>query len=112
VRGHARADIIATPLVIGNLFRPSCESGDLSSLANRLPSPRAGCSGSRTACGPFLPPGEDVAQERSALPEVALPSSPEIPGSEEDPLSDDMMIAVDSHKASNTAAVPGPVTRH
>jgi hypothetical protein len=54
-----------------------------------------------------------VAQERSALPEVALPSSPaDIPdGQEELPLNDDVMIAVDPHKASNTAAVLDPVTK-
>jgi hypothetical protein len=74
------------PLVIGNLFRSSWESGDL------------GCSGSgqgglaresaavallgggllwlTNGLRPVPAPGEDVAQGRSALPEVALPSSP------------------------------------
>src|SRR5260370_24727285 len=43
------------------------------SLANRLPSPLAGVlAHERPAARPCLP-GEDVAQERSALPEVALP---------------------------------------
>src|SRR5580700_6820043 len=58
-------------------------------------------------------PGEVVAQERSALPEVALPSSPaETPDGQEEPsLNDDVMIAVDPHKASNTAAVLDPVTK-
>jgi transposase len=41
-----------------------------------------------------------------------LPSSPEdTPDSQEEPLSDDVMIAVDPHKASNTAAVLDPVTK-
>src|SRR6516164_1698416 len=44
-----------------------------------------GCSGSRTACGLSCSPGEVMAQERSALPEVALPSSPaETPGWQEE----------------------------
>src|SRR5258708_25706943 len=53
------------------------------SLANRLPSPLAGVlAHERPAARPCLP-GEDVAQERSALPEVALPllaRRPEEPG--------------------------------
>jgi len=44
-------------------------------LANRLPL-SWWRSGSRTACGLAGPPGEVVAQERFALPVVALPSSP------------------------------------
>jgi hypothetical protein len=61
---------------------------------------------------PVPAPGEDVAQERSALPEVALPLLARKTGSEEVPsLNDDVMIAVDPHKASNTAAVLDPVTK-
>src|SRR5262245_36499319 len=45
-------------------------------------------------------------------PEVALPSSPEDPADgQEELLSDDVLIAVDPHKASNTAAVLDPVTK-
>jgi len=41
-----------------------------------------------------------------------LPSSPEdTPDGQEELLSDDVMIAVDPHKASNTAAVLDPVTK-
>jgi transposase len=41
-----------------------------------------------------------------------LPSSPaEIPDGQEELVSDDVMIAVDPHKASNTAAVLDPVTK-
>jgi transposase len=41
-----------------------------------------------------------------------LPSSPEdTPDGQEEPLSDDAMIAVDPHKASNTAAVLDPVSK-
>jgi transposase len=40
-----------------------------------------------------------------------LPSSPEDPDGKEEPLNDDVMIAVDPHKASNTAAVLDPVTK-
>jgi hypothetical protein len=45
--------------------------------------------------------------------EVALPSSPaETPDGQEEPsLNDVVMIAVDPHKASNTAAVLDPVTK-
>jgi hypothetical protein len=53
-----------------------------------------------------LPADEDVAQERSALPEVALPSSPGQTRQEEGIMSGDVMIAVDPHKAGNTAAAP------
>ena len=54
-----------------------------------------------------------MAQEWLALLEVALPSSPEgIPDGQEEPLmDDDVMIAVDPHKASNTAAVLDPVSK-
>jgi len=34
------------------------------------------------------------------------PPRQKLPGSEEDPLSDDVMIAAGPHKAGNTAAVP------
>ena len=72
------------------------------SLANRLPSP-SWFSGSRTDGGPSRIPGEDVAQERSALPE-ALPPRLMMPvNCAKDDLSA-VMIAVDPHKASNTAA--------
>jgi hypothetical protein len=64
----------------------------------------------RPAARPLLA-GEDVAQERSALPEAALPSSPEVPVARRIPLGDDVMIAVDPDKASNTAAVLDPVTK-
>src|SRR6266516_2731760 len=59
------------------------EPGDLGSsgaerggLARESAAVAHRCSGSRTACGPSCSPGEVVAQERSALPEVALPSPP------------------------------------
>ena len=59
----------------------------------------------RPAARPLLA-GEDVAQERSALPEVALPSSSDPSWRRRESMSDDAMIAVDPHKAGNTAAVP------
>src|SRR5690348_2403167 len=79
------------------------------SLANRLPSPVVFwlTNGWR----PVSLPGEDVAQERSARPEVALPASPvHALTCEEDDVSA-VMIAVDPHKAGNTAAVLDPVTK-
>ena len=39
------------------------------------------------------------------------PRQKETPDGQEEPLSDDVMIAVDPHKASNTAAVLDPVTK-
>src|SRR6516225_2595182 len=57
-------------------------------------------------------PGEVVAQQRSALPEVALPSSPaETPDGRRNPVNDDVLIAVDPRQAGNTAAVLDPVTK-
>jgi hypothetical protein len=53
-----------------------------------------------------------VAQEWSALPEVALPYSPrDITDGQEETLGDDVMITVDPHNASNSAAVLDPVTK-
>jgi hypothetical protein len=53
-----------------------------------------------------------VAQERYALPEVALPSSPSATtDSKGGNVKDDVLIAVDPHKAHNTLAVLDPATR-
>src|SRR6476660_2723706 len=97
-------------MVAGSLgiWDPRALSG-AGSLANRLPSPPGVLAHERLR-GPSCSPGEVVAQERSARPEVALPSSPEdTPMARRNSLSDDVMIAVDPHKASNTAAVLDPV---
>ena len=107
---------------IGNLFRSlpgawgsvilGALSGDGLARESAAVAPGGGVlAHERPAARPLLA-GEDVAQERSALPEVALPSSPDRPGGKEgNPASDDVMITVDPHKASNTAAVLDPVTK-
>src|SRR6266851_4150486 len=84
------------------------------SLANRLPSPLVVLWLTNGLRPGRVLPGEDVAQERFALPEVALPSSPRSLApelTEEDDVSDGVLIAVDPHKGHNTLVVLDPATR-
>jgi hypothetical protein len=91
---NAEPDILpallrTTPAAVRHAESATCldrrwEPGDLGSsgaerggFARESAAVAFGCSGSRTPPRPACSPGEVVAQERSARPEVALPSSPE-----------------------------------
>jgi hypothetical protein len=76
------------------------------SLVNRLPSPCAGCSGSRAAAARPCRPVRMWLKRGLLCRKLHCPPRQKSLAARRIPLSDDVMIAAGPHKACNTAAAP------